>query len=565
MAARDDSPTTASYNQINGDLILNDLKGMSVGDNEAYRNIVDLFLMLNSKIVAQQIELENLVMVNNATQDRLKTMGSELNYLTTENEILNHKIAMTHDMARTMYLRLEGLSEKLNDNLPLNVANTLAKTGVTCTTADLDYVKRVGKFREGLTRPVLIRFLKEGKRNSILFNRNNINKNKAQNDPLIWLNDDVSEETRAHRKTVRDIAALAKHLGNDSVKVHGDGVIVGSNKYRHDELDLLPPNLSVTKAKSRDEDTGIYFQGEQSPYSNFHNSRFKDNQGQTYENVEQAFQHKKATAHGKFLLANKIMANRSPRVIKKLSKQIQTTKKWREEEEGLMTELVRAKFTQNGYLKKMLISTGNKQFHEATSDMKWGTGAELASKALLTGTWTGQDLLGQIIEKIREELLAAHNTTLHSNQNTSAVGSQTCETNLHDDLAPLPEDEDDGESRENHETDQSHGSHVTESNVSPRAKPLSSERSTAPNTSTPVPVGSPPKISTPNTSQHTPEKKKSPVQILQNIVGRNKRNAPPPPTSGVRQQRSAKPAAKIREAQPRGNRVTRSLAATTGK
>lgn len=115
---------------------------------------------------------------------------------------------------------------------------------------------------------------------------------------MIWVNDDVSEETRAHRKTVRDVAALAKHLGNNNIKVHGDGLVIGPNKYRHDKLDLLPPNLSVSKAKLRDEDTGIYFQGENSPYSNFYNSRFQDKQGQTYENVEQAFQHKKALAHG---------------------------------------------------------------------------------------------------------------------------------------------------------------------------------------------------------------------------------------------------------------------------
>lgn len=47
-----------------------------------------------------------------------------------------------------MFLRLEGLSEELNNNLPLNVANSLSKTGVTCTVADLDYVRRVGKYKE---------------------------------------------------------------------------------------------------------------------------------------------------------------------------------------------------------------------------------------------------------------------------------------------------------------------------------------------------------------------------------------------------------------------------------
>lgn len=532
-ATASSAANTAAYNSINSDLILNDLVGMTAGDRDAYKNIVDLFLMLNSKIVAQQIELENLVLENNAAQAKVKLVERELSYIAIENEILNHKIAMMQDMARTMYLCLEGLKEKSNSNLPLHVANTLSKTGVTCTVADLDYVKRIGKYKEGQTRPVLIRFLKEGKRNSILFNRNNINKNKSQNDPLIWLNDDVSEETRAHRKTVREVAALAKHLGNDNIKVHGDGLIVGSTKYRHNELDLLPPNLSVTKAKSRDEDTGIYFQGEQSPYSNFYNSRFQDNQGQTYESVEQAFQHKKAIAHGNLLVANKIMANRSPKIIKKLSKQIQTTKKWRSEEEGLMTELVRAKFTQNSYIKNLLIKTGNKQFHEATSDAKWGTGVELASKALITGAWNGQDLLGQIIENIRGELLAAAPTGgQQSDQSQQAVQSQHNDASTQDDLAPLSKDE---EEEDNYETSQSHGSHGTAPSVSPRAKPMSPGKNTSSFSSASSPAGSPSKTSTPNISQHRPETRKSPVQLLQTIIGRSKRAAPPPPTTEVKQ------------------------------
>lgn len=316
---------------LNEEAILTDPTNMITGDSDAYRSVVDLFVMLNSKIEVQQIELQNVTVSHCDALGKIKLVETELSYLATENEALRYQLALTQDATRTMYLRLEGLNENQNNNLPLNVANTLSKTGVTCTIADIDYVKRVGKYREGNTRPVLIRFLKEGKRNSILHNRNNINKNKAQNDPLMLVNDDVSEDTRAYRKTVRDIAAMAKQQGSDNLKIHGDGLIVGSTKYRHDELDLLPPDLSVPKAKSRTEETGIYFQGEHSPYSNFYRSRFLDDQGRAYESVEQAFQHKKALVHGHLLIANKIMSIRSSRAIKKISKQIQTTKTWKKE------------------------------------------------------------------------------------------------------------------------------------------------------------------------------------------------------------------------------------------
>lgn len=220
-----------------------------------------------------------------------------------------------------------------------------------------------------------------------------------------------------------------------------------------------------------------------------------------------------------------------------------------------MSELVKAKFSQNNYLKNMLLKTGNKQFHEATSDTMWGTGAELASKALLTGAWTGQDLLGQIIEKTREELAVTNNSVSHTNQSLSAQ-SQLCDIINEDDLAPLSEDED---NEDNTETIQSHDSHVNEPKVSPRAKPLSPEKSVSPHTS--ALAGSPPVTSTPTASQHKPERKKSPVQLLQNIIGRHKRAAPPPPTTDGKQQRNTKSTS----SQPRGNRVTRSLTATKGK
>lgn len=44
-----------------------------------------------------------------------------------------------------------------------------------------------------------------------------------------------------------------------------------------------------------------------------------------------------------------------------------------------MENLVLLKFSQSKVLLDQLLATGNKQFHEATSDKKWGTGVELSS------------------------------------------------------------------------------------------------------------------------------------------------------------------------------------------
>lgn len=70
-----------------------------------------------------------------------------------------------------------------------------------------------------------------------------------------------------------------------------------------------------------------------------------------------------------------------------------------------MTSILRNKFQQNPELAAVLINTDDKNLHEATSDPKWATGAELASKSLLNSDWYGQDLLGQLLELVRTDLI----------------------------------------------------------------------------------------------------------------------------------------------------------------
>lgn len=356
---------------------------------------------------------------------------SEISNLKRENQQLRYKLATIEDATKTLYLRIEGVSEQNNENLTNKIAETLSLTGVQCLSTDIDHAYRLGKYKAGQTRPIIVRFIKEGTRNSFLYNRFNLNKNDASK--TIWINDDVSDETRIHRKTARDVAALARFSGVKSVKVHSDGVIIDSTKYKHADFDLLPLNLSVSKAKTRDEGDDIYFQGEESPLSNFHPSKFADENGLIFYTAEQAFQHAKAKFQNKHLIANKILCTRNPREVKQLSKQIPNSKDWIAKEEETMKAILRRKFQQNQGLADQLIDTGNKQLHEATSDPKWGTGAELASKALTETTWTGQDLLGSLLEQIREELVKGNT---HRVLETSIRMNQLDQSH-DDDLLPM--------------------------------------------------------------------------------------------------------------------------------
>ena len=63
------------------------------------------------------------------------------------------------------------------------------------------------------------------------------------------------------------------------------------------------------------------------------------------------------------------------------------------------------KFNQNPHLNKVLQSTGDKVLAESCYDKKWGTGIPLySSEALRNDLWTGKNLLGKLLTRVRETL-----------------------------------------------------------------------------------------------------------------------------------------------------------------
>lgn len=337
---------------------------------------------------------------------RLRFLEREIEFLNYENSQLKSQIAANEDATRYMNLRIEGLSENNNSNLMNQAAKAMAKTGVQCHASDLDLARRIGKFRTGHTRPVLVRFLKESKRNAVLYGRNNLNKNRSPNNksPLLWINDDVSDITRRNRKNVRDIATVAKQQGITYIRTHGDGIVVEDGKFRHKDLDLLPPNLSLGRAKTREESEDIFFQGEFSPLSNFFPSQIITDDI-TFCSAEQAFQYRKAAFMGYDQTADKILKTRDPYEIKRLSNLVPSNEEWKETEHQTMVDILNLKFTQNSELGQFLVDTGEKMLHEATNNDHWAIGVELSSKALEQRNWEGLDTLGGLLMELRANLV----------------------------------------------------------------------------------------------------------------------------------------------------------------
>lgn len=480
----DKMATTGPYRSPGVDLtvlketISSDINEFIAGSELGLNRLIEMNLALFERVKALENDLERVCSLLQARNGKIDLLHQELDLLKHENDMLVLKIASVDDSTRATNLRVEGVVESQNENLKKEIAECLSKSGVTCNVGDIDFARRIGKYKQGQNRPVLVRLQREGLRHAILINKAKI----SQNSPTsIWVNDDVSDVTRSLRKKVRDVVYLAKQNGISDIKIHSDGVIIDNKKYHHSDLDLLPPNISVSKAKSREEEDDIFFQGEESPFSNFYPAVIHDEEGRVFHNLEQAFQFKKAKRHGMILLANKIARTRNPVVVKRLSKKIQPSKEWREAEEGIMAELLMAKFTQNRELARILACTGEKQLHEATTDRKWAIGCSLSSRALSTEEWRGKDLLGQLLENTREAI-----------RSTLEVSYD-----------PLPDDE--GEDSDDYEECESDGESTMELSGRSTLSSLTSSQ-----TSVPVPAIQ----SSSSSPQSTPPSSSSPAPLL---------------------------------------------------
>ena len=86
-----------------------------------------------------------------------------------------------------------------------------------------------------------------------------------------------------------------------------------------------------------------------------------------------------------------------PSRSKNAGRQVQLRPDWEDVKVGIMEEIVRAKFTQNEYLKWRLIATGDAYLEEGNTwhDTCWGVDAK---------TGEGQNHLGRILMKVRGEL-----------------------------------------------------------------------------------------------------------------------------------------------------------------
>lgn len=152
-----------------------------------------------------------------------------------------------------------------------------------------------------------------------------------------------------------------------------------------------------------------FFFTEASPFSQFHRCTFKAGEI-TFTCTEQYMMHGKAILFGDREIAEQILAVDQPKKQKALGRKVRgfDDHVWKKNREAIVLAGNRLKFTQNALLRDALLATRGTTLVEASPyDRIWGIGLGAKDpRAQSEATWRGQNLLGKILTKLRDELIA---------------------------------------------------------------------------------------------------------------------------------------------------------------
>ncbi len=147
------------------------------------------------------------------------------------------------------------------------------------------------------------------------------------------------------------------------------------------------------------------------PFSQWYPAKFTINNVWTFDCAEQWMMFGKATLFRDDSIAQKILDSKNPRDQKALGRQVKNFDPviWDRDKRVTVYRGNYAKFTQNPDLLKALLDTRGTTLVEASPyDRIWGIGLTKDDpRALKRGTWLGQNLLGQILTQVRNDIIGS--------------------------------------------------------------------------------------------------------------------------------------------------------------
>ena len=400
----------------------------SRGIQEILRKLDTKLDNLDDRIEFSTNELKDKIDDSNSKVDRIADEAAKVKDVTTGLRVqvnvqgtrlstLEAKIEQLEREKRKNTLVIEGVEEIDDEDVAATVENVFKEVGVTFTTQVCINIYRRGK-KPTLTaeankpaadgkqrlrlRPIVVVFLRQTEKSEFFRNIRNLKGNDEWRN--VFFNDDLTELQANEQRDLRALAAYARNEGKEAV-VRGGALWFENRKYRYNELHKLPPGFSLLKAKTLEilDGKAVVFQSPHSPLSNLYpcNVVFR---GEPFVSAEGAFHYARALISGHEKEANEIKGIRCAYKVKDAAKSIGTTQEWENMAEEVMKEILLDKFKRNRFCREFLLSTGKKRLFEGTGDRRWACGIPISRASSITLNIPGRNILGKILEEIREEL-----------------------------------------------------------------------------------------------------------------------------------------------------------------
>ena len=355
-------------------------------------------------------DLEEIKGENKSLKNENSKLKKTVINLTKKVENFDQKFEMLEREAKRSNLCIDGVVEREGLNLIRLVNDLFRDLEIDLKAEEVCHaIFRKGKAAEvenGVgtkPRPVIIQFNDPSVKGRIFKNLRKLAGNNTWSN--VFINDDMTPDQIGKMKDMRAIHYYAKSLGRKT-NLKGSTLYVDDKRYNLDEIDEVPKEISIEKAKNIEIEggNGLVFQGHHSCLSNMYESEFVY-EGREFISSEIAFQFKKAKENGQVEMAEKIKKCGDSYNAKRMGRKIKENDKWNEKKEKVMKEIVKAKFEQNEKIKKTLIETKEKKLCEGTGDRYWGCGVAIAkSSSIDLKKLPGKNTLGNILMEVRRDL-----------------------------------------------------------------------------------------------------------------------------------------------------------------
>ncbi len=160
----------------------------------------------------------------------------------------------------------------------------------------------------------------------------------------------------------------------------------------------------MTKPAKAPEQFTFFWDG---PFSQWYPSEFRSS-GRVYSSAEQYMMARKARLFDDTETEALIMATKDPKEQKRLGRLVRgfDVAVWREHADAIVYMGNYAKFKQSQYLRTLLMETVGTTLVEASPfDTVWGIGLAADNPAALDrATWRGENLLGEVLTRLRDEM-----------------------------------------------------------------------------------------------------------------------------------------------------------------